>query len=347
MINSSSLRFLVSEAIFLDQEEYQQARAISNQVTAEAHKWEIYLNILALLGFEQWLSERIPQQQIHRYSNPAEAGCYLNIGDFKVCLIAKEQFIDELVEIPQHIIEQPEFIAHFYVVIEVLEEQGQIIIRGVLRYDQLINYRLQFNLQPEETGYYQLPLALFDNEPNHLLFYYRYLEPAAIPLPVPPVATVSSFVPLLESFLETKTRLSLWLEGIFDEGWQTIDALINYEPILAFNTRNTDEVVKRAKLIDLGVQLGDLQVALLVNITKESHDKLGILVQLHPTEGERYLPSDIKMTLLSKAGRILQEVTARSQDNYIQMKPFKGETGQCFCIKVSLEDLSVTENFEL
>ena len=95
------------------------------------------------------------------------------------------------------------------------------------------------------------------------------------------------------------------------------------------------------------MQLGNLNVALLVNITEETEDKLGILIQLHPTGGERYLLPELKLTLLSKAGETLQEVTSRGQDNYIQMKPFKGKTGKRFCVKVSWEDFSISENFEL
>jgi hypothetical protein len=104
---------------------------------------------------------------------------------------------------------------------------------------------------------------------------------------------------------------------------------------------------KRAKLIDLGIQLGNQAVAMLVNITAETDEKKGVLVQLHPTGGERFLPTDIKLTLLSKAGKKLQEVVSRNQDNYIQLKPFRGEAGKCFSIQVSLENVSVKENFEL
>jgi hypothetical protein len=55
----------------------------------------------------------------------------------------------------------------------------------------------------------------------------------------------------------------------------------------------------------------------------------------------------MKLMLLSKAGKTLQEVTARTQDNYIQLKTFKGEPGRKFSIKVTLGDVSVNENFEL
>ncbi|MBE9215071.1 DUF1822 family protein [Plectonema cf. radiosum LEGE 06105] len=41
------------------------------------------------------------------------------------------------------------------------------------------------------------------------------------------------------------------------------------------------------------------------------------------------------------------EVTSRIQDNCIQLNTFKGELGKKFSIQVTLEDSSITENFEL
>ncbi len=345
MVNSTNLRLLLPEVIQLETEQFNQARDLSHRVNSEAHQWQNYLNILANIGFEQWLTERIPKQQINRNSNIDGNACYINLGDFKICLIATEHLFDEMVNIPQNVIEKSELSAHLYVVLEVSEEEEQVIIRGILRHDQLVNYRLQVHLQPIQEGYHQIPLSLFDTEPNHLLFYHRFLEPAAIS--VPAIANASSSVPLVEYLQRTRTKLSRWLEGVFEEGWQAIDTLINPEANLAFNTRNNEEGTKRAKLIDLGVQLGDLTVALLVNIVEEDEGRLHVLIQLHPTDGETYLPPNLKITLLSKAGKILQEVTSRSQDNYIQLKPFKGEVGKTFCVKTSLGDISVQEDFEL
>ena len=53
------------------------------------------------------------------------------------------------------------------------------------------------------------------------------------------------------------------------------------------------------------------------------------------------------LTLLSQAGKKLQEVGSRTQDNYIQLKSFKGRSGIPFSIVVSLGDTCLCENFEL
>ena len=342
--NLTDFRLLFPEVIWLEPEYFDQAKNISSQVRDESSQWQIYLNTLALIALEEWLKERISEQSISKTNQIIENTGILNVGEFKVCVIATDNLLHELVDLPKNVVESPELATHFYVVLEVLEEQEEVIFRGCLCYDQLVNYRNHVNLQPQDN-FYQLPLSLFDTEPNHLLFYCRFLEPRSIPLPV--VSAQITTAKPSEYIQKSTTKLSQWLQGVYDETWQTIDSLINPEANLAYSIRNVNEGVKRAKLINLGMQLGNQNVALLVNIKGGTDKKLAILIQLHPSGGAKYLPPNLKLILLSKAGKILQEVQSRIQDNYIQLKPFKGEKGKRFQIQVSLGSLSITENFEL
>ena len=96
------------------------------------------------------------------------------------------------------------------------------------------------------------------------------------------------------------------------------------------------------------MELGCHTLAMLVNITPETEDKLGVLVQLHPTGRDNFLPPNVKLRLLSEAGNNLKEVTSRIQDNYIQINYFKGKIGiDSFSIEVSLDDLKIREDFQL
>ncbi|MFB2876335.1 DUF1822 family protein [Floridanema aerugineum] len=145
-------------------------------------------------------------------------------------------------------------------------------------------------------------------------------------------------------------NLSLWLQNIFVAGWQSIDTLLNTEPItLAFQFRNDSVLsqvpVKGAKLIDLGMELKGAAVMLLVAMTQEIDEKVGIRVQLYPGNGESYLPPNIKLSLLSELGVMLQEVQSRSHDNYIQLKRFKASQGKSFSIQVALGNVSIKEDF--
>ena len=217
------------------------------------------------------------------------------MSGFKFCLIAVEHVLDETLHIPQAVVEQPALAAHFYVALEVSEEQALVTLWGFLRFDELIKYRDRNNCQPQD-GYYQLPLALMDAEPNHLLFYCRSLQPAAIALkpsvsqthrtqsfPLP----ISDTTPTTDLFLGAlnngRTKLTQWLQGTFDQNWRTIDQLINPEAYLSLSPRSFDSVARRGKLIHLGLQFGQQTLALLVNVSAEAEGKLGVLVQLHPT----------------------------------------------------------------
>jgi Protein of unknown function (DUF1822) len=357
-ISPNEFRVLLPEAIWLESHHFEQARELSYGSSNEALQWQTYVNALAFLGFTQWLAEKMPEQANrlgHSLSAPPaanfiEGACQFCLGEFKFCLIAVEHVLDEAINIPQEAISNPKLAAHFYVALEVCQEEEQIIFRGMMQYDQLTDYLRQRDGLSRSEGC-SIPLAHFDPEPNHLLSYCRYLDAIALPLPAPEieseVAPSTSRTDLRETLQNARTYLSQWLNDTVEDGWQAIETLIHPEAYLALNTRNSEANVRKGKLLNLGVRLGQQSVALLVTISPEPEEKLNVLVQLHPTGGQRFLPPHIQLTLQSKAGEILQEVQARGQDNYIQLQPFKGSAGKRFSLKVSLLGMSVKEDFEL
>ncbi len=163
-------------------------------------------------------------------------------------------------------------------------------------------------------------------------------------------------------------NLNKWFQNIFDTSWQAIADLFdrnNSEVQLqgSLSFRNSESVVSqkgkmeflsfpnadvtRAKLIDLGMQVGTKTFALLVALTQESDQKVNIIVQVHPAVGQRYLPSQLKLALLAESGETLQEVESRGQDLYIQLRPFKVLPGNRFNIQVVLDDANITEAFAI
>jgi len=149
-------------------------------------------------------------------------------------------------------------------------------------------------------------------------------------------------------------KISDWFQNIFESAWQPLEALVSPELNLALGTRCVSEEIscvseeiKRGKLINLGMQLNSRRFIMLVTVTPEPDEKRRILVQLHPTGKDEYLPPSVQLTLQSKAGKIFQEVTSRSHDNYIQLYPFKGKSGKKFTIEVSWNDTRIREEFEI
>lgn len=149
-------------------------------------------------------------------------------------------------------------------------------------------------------------------------------------------------------------NLGQWFQEVFEAGWQSLDTLLNTgSGNLAFSFRQSrpsvTEVrkvfVEGIKLIDLGMELENQSVALLVGLAPETEQRVGIRVQLYSAGGKTYLPSNIKLILLSQSGATLQEYKARTQDSLIQLKRFTCPMGKCFSVKVALDDFSITEDF--
>ncbi|MDY6941066.1 MAG: DUF1822 family protein [Cyanobacteriota bacterium] len=521
MINSlnttTSFRQIVPEILWLEPEDFDRAKATSDILGTEELQWQVYLTVLALLSFEGWITIKLENCQVKiedsSIFNPrlvqfVDAACNVRVGDFKVCVIATENPTDEMVLIPKAAIDLPEFAAHFYVFLEVLEEEEEAIFRGILRRDRLDEYRQSSELSFTGNGYkssdgnsdanshnnnnlhddwhYEIPLAWFDGEPNHLLFDCRYLDPQNIPLlaaaPTPTLSSaqlqqllrvLSSNPPQLRSHLtweqgsivlqhpelldvdmaklppeslrsldtlleylhqpllvQQSVRLSGWLQRSFEEGWQQVEAIFTppelgmvrelspergmVEPqsttpeaiasvihllqpdrpeatrcqaagvlgeigagypdattALAelLQTAREEETrwqaalslgkiepqhpaagVKRARTIDLGVQLNGYQVALVVAIAPKAEGKLGVWLEVKPMGQLTVLPPQLKLSILSETGEVRMEVEARSDDrdrgkDTTIAQRFNTRPGKRFQVRVSLGEVSVTEEF--
>lgn len=157
---------------------------------------------------------------------------------------------------------------------------------------------------------------------------------------------------ITQGISKAAVNLGQWFESAFETGWQSLDTLINPDTgNLAFAFRQNDASkelnVEAAKIIDLGMQLGNKSVALLIGLTRENDNKIGVRIQLHPAAGETYLPKNMKLALRSRSGKVLQELESRHQDNLIQLKRFTCPIGKKFSIEVDLGNLSITEDFTI
>ncbi|MEO0837877.1 MAG: DUF1822 family protein [Cyanobacteria bacterium J06643_5] len=158
-------------------------------------------------------------------------------------------------------------------------------------------------------------------------------------------------VNLMDNTQKTVQNLSLWFENIFDGGFRPLDDLLSLNDTVACKFRSdsvlNEVYVKGAKLIDLGMQLESNTVALLIGLSPQVDNKVGIRVQLYPASGETYLPDNIQLALLSESGTTLQSVESRSYDNYIQLKRFKLPLGKNFSIQVACKEVKIKEDFVL
>lgn len=224
----------------LESEDYDRAVQLSRSISTRDRQWQTYLNGLALDSVLEWLRDRT-QQPIHteqctlrqpQYANVLDAVCSVEVGEFTLCFVVMESLAEEVAIVPRAVIELPEFVAHFYLLLEVQEEQGQVILRGYLRYDQLMHDLRCSNLQPEAEWHYRLPLHWFESDTNHLLFHLRFLNPDAICLPaiVPSLHTrlVQVQPGLLEGLSQLQPETELWQVFTWEQG----AALLTCPPLL-------------------------------------------------------------------------------------------------------------------
>ncbi|NEU73399.1 DUF1822 family protein [Hassallia byssoidea VB512170] len=359
---------LSPKLIWLEPEHFESAKEISDRNLSETHQWKIYLNALALLGFEEWLRERIPDVKINRdncsifksdSANVIDVVYNLSLGGFNLCLITVDNLIDDFVTVPKEVINYPKMIAHFYVLIEVLEEEEKLNINGFLRYDKLVKYCQSINLEAQSDSCYQLPLSWFDPEVNNLLLYSCFLSPDAIPLPSiaevnhTDIQTISQTTSIVKKAL---VNVSSWWLGVFEEGWQsTKDILKTLDNNYAWGSARSKSVDYHcgAKKLDFGLLLNGQALALVINVKRLEDNEVDVLVQVIPYNespgNEEYLPSGLKLKVTlnpSTSESESQEVTARKADNIIQLE-FSEILGRQFKVEVGFQGAVITEEFLL
>lgn len=145
--------------------------------------------------------------------------------------------------------------------------------------------------------------------------------------------------------------LSQWLQGVFEAGWQTVEALLA-EPQLrlapAFRRGGSTE---RGKLMRLATPEGERAVILIVNhaIDAESGSLSGsqqveIDLKVISADSQTFLPAGLQLTLLDESGTVFRETEARPEDDYLRLQ-VNGQSGERFSVRVALAGSSMTENF--
>ena len=190
----------LSEAgIAISQEQIEQAVELSDPIINPERQWQTYLNALALFGFETWLGSRDNALRINSdncsvkqpsYASFIDGVFNLEVGKFKICLLTNGVAIDEFIPVSRAVVDLPEYAAHFYVLANVIEEQGEVSIDSFISHEEIIKHKQAAHLTPDADWTYELPITWFNPEPDDLLLYLRCLEPSEIALPTTATATI-------------------------------------------------------------------------------------------------------------------------------------------------------------
>jgi hypothetical protein len=169
---------LPDRTIRLGHAQFQQAVKWSDRLPNEDSQWFTYLNGLMVAGFQTWLAERAPDLTLQtqrctilkpEIANLLDAVCHLEVAGWTICLIRLEAGDDETALVPRAVIELPEFAAHLYLLVEVLEEEEEIILHGSLNGDRLAAWQRSHPFVPHSNWTYALPLDWFDPALTHLV----------------------------------------------------------------------------------------------------------------------------------------------------------------------------------
>ena len=121
-------------------------------------------------------------------------------------------------------------------------------------------------------------------------------------------------------------------------GWEQS----NLQPIILMNANST---IERSKLIDLQIELQRETVILLVGVLPEENERMRVVVQVHPGTGSRYLPPQLQLSYVDLDGLSLHTVTARINDDYIQLPGYTCPVGMEFNIQLQLHSARSIERF--
>jgi Protein of unknown function (DUF1822) len=337
---------LFDEEIFLTEEQIVEAVKTSNLVVDRELQWQIYLNHLALSGFTNWLHDRddelkIDTSQCRLLSGSPQiaAADRLQIGDFKVCVIAKGALDGDDVNIPHMLVQNPAEVAHFYIIVEVLEEMSQALMYGFIRFDRLQQYLKAQPLKTFSDGTCDLPISWLNLEFDELVSYLRCFNPSAIPIPA------TNQIP---------TIINQWLQGVIQTGWQTIEqieSLVNTptfafrSPVLQYAARSRQSnSIELGKVIDLRVGSEKISTALVIDVAPiQNGDEFDIWAQLYPIDRDTLLPN-IQLSILENTEEVLLETNSRNADFIIQLN-FTASVSDQFNIKINLGDAEVIEQY--
>lgn len=180
------------DGIFLSPAQSDRAIALSQQIPNPSQQWRVYLNGLALLGFADWLEEwGITYEREFATDSllpPELAGAIaavwgLRVNGFRLCLLVRDSVGDDFVATPRAVVELPEFAPHFYLLVEVLEEQNLVTVQGFLEAEVLRSRREELLLM--EDWSWETPISWFDPTLENFFLRVRCMDANQFPL-LPP-----------------------------------------------------------------------------------------------------------------------------------------------------------------
>ncbi|NEO46079.1 MAG: DUF1822 family protein [Moorea sp. SIO4A3] len=144
-------------------------------------------------------------------------------------------------------------------------------------------------------------------------------------------------------------KLNNWLRNDFREAeqenwhpWEEIFGTIQQQ--FAFRSARMDMDIKRVKRVKKISWDNGCQMDLVVDVARETHNEVDIILQLYAISNPNYLLENTKMILLDDSGETLIEAQSKIGDIGIQLW-FSADYGDQFSVKIYYDNYSFTELF--
>ncbi|NEP62517.1 MAG: DUF1822 family protein [Symploca sp. SIO2G7] len=349
----------------------------SQSIRDPAVRWRLYLHQLSLSALMSWFQEEF-EQPVCPWPHGAPFdiwhvvdGLPLTLGNRRIVVMLSETVEAADIQIPQEWVDLAGWAADYYIAAYVDVDDERLVLWGYTTHDYLKTraiydaanrtYCLKDRDMVQDfsafwvTQQLDQPVEIAPKSfPTPATIEAESLVQMLVDVPEPRLAVSFSQWAALLSCDQWRQRLyqrrnqpvsiADWLENIFEQGWQTMDSL---RPELSASTfRSTvasTAVLTCGKKIFLNKAPDDLLLMFSVDI--ESNTNRNIRIQLYPS-GESLLPSDVVLALeLSETGELLKTVKAGSQDNFIQIPPFRCSAGQRLKVHIQLDDSACQEEF--
>lgn len=278
-------RLLSTEALSLTPEQIDRAIQLSQLGQNDNEQWQFYLQTLALQGIQEWFQKRAPELSFHSSwldrdmplnrpipgfgvsSDRSEQGMLpsFQVGNFRMNLVITDALETAEVAVSETAIARLEGMAHFYLLVEVLEEFAQITVAGYLRRDQMI----QHSLAPAADGLCWLATDWFEQESDRLLLELQSLDPTTIPLTEQTVSRQGNTPSLQQQVINT----GLWLRNQLDQVAQDLGWILLPSPVLSPAMRAVRSPVEQFS--NLQSSLAERQGVLIPPQAKTAYKQLG------------------------------------------------------------------------
>jgi hypothetical protein len=348
------------EAIALSPEIMRQAIALSQSAN---NQWQTYLDVIAYLSLCEWLSDRLPNldtKHLAEITNSKANRHYLKVNAFTLCVFATTPSSGDFLDIPEHIL-QPQLSIRdrdnnalsntFIVVVEIHEEIEEAAILGFSRHPQLVEHLAELKRDRLEHTY-QVPLSLFDDEPERLLLYLQHLEPVkALQL-----ETITELPPI--NLTELILNTGLWLQEQLDEiaqnlAWHLLPT--SYAPMMRSSSLHSlkeelETIVSEVEHLNVQVplsartayqdfQLGDRQLRLYATVWADSKflaDPEWTLLLVLGCQAINEIPHGVRMRIHDQQQVLVdRRLEDNSTDPYLYAC-VTGNQNETFTISISL-----------